>query len=91
MKGEEYGKVMVVYDDVEAAWNQYSFSKTLTPVTAGEPTERQRDQTSKLAYVSFLRAVDDLRVLMFTSNPEASREKLIANNLLSPERIQVID
>lgn len=90
VKGEEYGKVMVVYDDVEAAWNQYSFSKTLTPVTAGEPTERQRDQTSKLAYVSFSRAMDDLRVLMFTSDPEASRVELIANNLLSPEQIQVI-
>lgn len=81
---------MVVYDDVEAAWNQYSFSKTLTPMTAGEPTERQRDQTSKLAYVSFSRAMDDLRVLMFTSDPEASRAELIANKLLSPEQIQVV-
>lgn len=90
VKGEEYNKVIVVYDDVEAAWNQYSFSKTLTPATAGEPTERQRDQTSKLAYVSFSRAMEDLRVLMFTSDPEASRAELIANKLLSPEQIQVV-
>jgi len=90
VKGEEYNKVMVVYDDVEASWNAYNFSKTLTPATAGEPTERQRDQTSKLAYVSFSRAMEDLRVLMFTSDPEASRAELIANELLSPEQIQVM-
>ncbi len=53
VKGEEYPKVLVVYDDVEAAWNQYSFSKTLTPLTAGEPSERQRSVTQKLVYVSF--------------------------------------
>ena len=63
----------IVYDDVEAAWNQYSFSKVLTPLTAGEPTERQRSLTQKLAYVSFSRAMKDLRVLMFTSAPEAAR------------------
>jgi len=90
VKGEEYNKVMVVYDDVEASWNAYNFSKTLTPATAGEPTEWQRDQTSKLAYVSFSRAMEDLRVLMFTSDPEASRAELIANELLSPEQIQVM-
>jgi DNA helicase-2/ATP-dependent DNA helicase PcrA len=91
VKGEEYHKVMVVYDDVEASWNAYNFSKTLTPATAGEPTERQRDQTSKLAYVSFSRAMDDLRVLMFTTDPEGSRAELIANKLLSPEQIRVMN
>lgn len=90
VKGEEYDKVLVVYDDVEAAWNQYSFSKTLTPATAGEPTERQRAFTSKLAYVSFSRAMEDLRVLMFTSDPEQARAELIANELLSPEQIRVV-
>lgn len=72
VKGEEYEKVMVVYDDVEAAWNQYSFSKTLTPLTAGEPTDRQRSVTQKLAYVSFSRAREDLRVLLFTEDPDGA-------------------
>ncbi|WP_338509256.1 UvrD-helicase domain-containing protein [Burkholderia gladioli] len=90
VKGEEYRKVMVVYDDVEAAWNQYSFGKVLTPLTAGEPTERQRSLTQKLVYVSFSRAMEDLRVLMFINAPEAARTELINSKLLKPNQIRVV-
>lgn len=90
VKGEEYKKVMVVYDDIEAAWNQYSFNKVLTPLTAGEPTERQRSLTQKLAYVSFSRAEEDLRVLMFTTDPERARSELISSKLLRPDQISVV-
>lgn len=90
VKGEEYSKVMVVYDDVEAAWSQYSFNKTLTPLTAGEPTERQRSLTQKLSYVSFSRAREDLRVLMFTNDPEAARAELIGRKLLDSHQIRVM-
>jgi len=90
VKGEEYEKVMVVYDDIEAAWSQYSFSKTLTPLTAGEPTERQRSVTQKLAYVSFSRAKQDLRVLLFTADPEGARVELIHSKLLAPDQIRIV-
>ena len=90
VKGEEYEKVMVVYDDVEAAWSQYSFSKTLTPLTAGEPTDRQRSVTQKLAYVSFSRAKEDLRVLLFTADPEGARAELIESKLLVPDQIRIV-
>lgn len=90
VKGEEYEKVMVVYDDVEAAWNNYSFNKVLTPLTAGEPTDRQRSITQKLAYVSFSRAREDLRVLMFTANPEGARAELIDSKLLVHEQIRIV-
>lgn len=90
VKGEEYEKVMVVYDDVEAAWSNYSFNKVLTPITAGEPTERQRSLTQKLAYVSFSRAREDLRVLIFTPDPTAARSELINSGLLKPDQISVM-
>jgi DNA helicase-2/ATP-dependent DNA helicase PcrA len=90
VKGEEYPKVMVVYDDVEASWNQYNFGKTLTPVTAGEPTDGQRERGRKLTYVSFSRALEDLRVLFFTANPEAARDELIENGLLKLEQIEIV-
>jgi DNA helicase-2/ATP-dependent DNA helicase PcrA len=90
VKGEEYEKVMVIYDDVEAAWNEYSFNKVLTPLTAGEPTERQRSLTQKLAYVSFSRAKEDLRVLMFTTDPVKARLELINGKLLRPDQISVV-
>ncbi len=90
VKGEEYPKVMVVYDDVEAAWNLYNFSKTLTPGTAGEPTEGQRGRGRRLAYVSFSRALEDLRVLFFTANPAAARQELIDKKLVKPDQIEIV-
>ncbi|MCS3748289.1 DNA helicase-2/ATP-dependent DNA helicase PcrA [Xanthomonas arboricola] len=89
VKGEEYKKVMVVYDDVEASWNNYSFSKLLTPGLAGEPTEKQLDRGQKLAYVSFSRAMEDLRVILFTPNPAQARQELISRGLLRPEQVEI--
>ncbi len=91
VKGEEYEKVMVVYDDVEAAWSQYSFTKTLTPQTSGEPTDRQRSVTQKLAYVSFSRAREDLRVLLFTADPEGARAELIGSKLIASDQIHIME
>lgn len=90
VKGEEYPKVVVVYDDIEANWQNYSFCKILTPETAGEPTDGQRSRSRKLAYVSFSRALEDIRVLFFTSNPEAARQELIAKKLLEQNQIEII-
>ena len=90
VKGEQYPKVFVLYDDIEASWNNYSFGKVLTPATAGQPTERQLARTRKLAYVSFSRALEDLRVLLFTSKPEAAKDELIARGLLRREQIDRI-
>lgn len=89
VKGEEYPKVVVVYDDIEANWSNYSFCKILTPETAGEPTDGQLARSRKLAYVSFSRALEDLRVLFFTPNPEAARQELIAKKLLEPDQIEL--
>lgn len=89
VKGEEYSKVIVVYDDTEAAWNQYSFTKLLTPLTTGQPTDGQRDRGRRLAYVSFSRALHDLRVLLFTTDPHAARDELIATGLLEGSQIEL--
>jgi DNA helicase-2/ATP-dependent DNA helicase PcrA len=90
VKGEEYPNVLVVFDDVEAGWNNYSFTKLLTPHTAGEPTEGQRDRGRKLAYVCFSRAMENLRVLLFTTNPDAARQELIDRKLLNAQQVRNI-
>lgn len=90
VKGEEYSKVLVVYDDVEAAWNLYNFAKTLTPATAGRPTDGQRARGQRLAYVSFSRALEDLRVLFFTADPDAARRELIERKLVTAEQIEIV-
>jgi len=87
VKGEEYKNVVVVYDDIEAAWNLYSFTKMLVPELAGSPTEGQLDRSIRLAYVSFSRAVENLRILLFTADPEGTKNILIEKSLFREDQV----
>jgi len=91
VKGEEYPNILVVFDDVEAAWRNYSFTKLLTPNTSGQPTEGQFDRSKRLAYVCFSRAEVDLRILLFTLNPEAAKQEIIAQKLLAEENVHIVN
>lgn len=89
VKGEEYSRVLVVFDDIEAAWSNYNFGKLLTPIMAGEATEGQRERGRKLAYVCFSRAMEHLRVVLFTSDPTAASKELIDRKLLRSDQIEI--
>lgn len=89
-KGEEYPNVFVMIDDIEASWNTYSFGKTMTPATAGDPTERQAELTRKLAYVCFSRAEVNLRILFFSLDPDNAGRELIDRGLFEEEQISYI-
>lgn len=90
VKGEEYKKVLVVFDDTEASWAQYSFSRLIAPIAAGkDPTDGQRERSRKLAYVCFSRAEDDLRIILFTPNPEQAKTEIIQQRLLSEGQIVI--
>lgn len=89
VKGEEYNDVVVVFDDVEAGWNNYSFTKTLTPQTSGDATEGQLEKSTKLAYVCFSRAEVNLRIILFTPDPVAAKNELVANGLFSKEHVSI--
>jgi DNA helicase-2/ATP-dependent DNA helicase PcrA len=91
VKGEEYKDVLVVFDDVEAAWNQYSFTKLLAPGVHGDPTEGQSRRSYRLAYVSFSRAIENLKVFLFTLNPERVRNEILDNGLCTDEQIIVAE
>ncbi len=90
VKGEQYSDVLVVFDDIEAAWNNYSFSKLLTPNTSGEPTEGQLRRSEKLAYVCFSRAEENLRILLYTNKPIAAKDELLHQGLFAESDIGVI-
>jgi DNA helicase-2/ATP-dependent DNA helicase PcrA len=90
VKGEQYPNVLVVFDDVGSAWTNYNFSKTLTPKTEGEATERQKRLSTNLAYVCFSRAENDLRIVMYTTNPKAAKAELIELGLLAEEQIETM-
>lgn len=91
VKGEEYSDVVVVFDDTEAAWNTYSFSKMLTPGTSGEGTEGQLNRSKKLAYVCFSRAEVNLKVILFTPNPIGAKAELIGADLFVEDQISIQD
>jgi DNA helicase II / ATP-dependent DNA helicase PcrA len=90
VKGEQYDDVIVVFDDTEAAWHNYSFAKMLTPQAAGEPKDSQKDRSRKLAYVCFSRAVQNLRILLFTPNPDVSASELIGQRLFQETQICIL-
>lgn len=90
VKGEQYSHVLVVFDDIEAAWSNYSFSKLLTPKTSGEPTEGQLYRSEKLAYVCFSRAKENLRILLYTSNPITAKEELLQRGMFTESEIYII-
>ncbi|MEZ5357186.1 MAG: UvrD-helicase domain-containing protein [Candidatus Zixiibacteriota bacterium] len=87
VKGEEYRNVVVVYDDIEAAWNLYSFTKMLIPELVGNPTEGQLHRSTRLAYVSFSRAIENLRILLFTPDPNSTKNILIEKSLFQEYQI----
>lgn len=91
VKGEQYPNVLVVFDDVGSAWSNYSFTKTLTPKTEGkDPTERQQRLSNNLAYVCFSRAEVELRIVMYTMNPEKAKAELVERKLLSESQIEIL-
>lgn len=89
VKGEEYKRVLVLYDDIEARWSQYNFNKMLTPRTCGQPTEGQLEKSRKLAYVSFSRAEDELGIILFTPDTEAAKQELIERFGLRDEQVTI--
>lgn len=90
VKGEEYNDVVVVFDDVEAAWNQYSFTKTFTPQTSGTPTDGQLEKSQKLAYVCFSRAMVNLRILLFTPDAQAAKVELIEAGIFADSQVNIL-
>ncbi|MHC1763369.1 MAG: UvrD-helicase domain-containing protein [Verrucomicrobiia bacterium] len=91
VKGEEYDKVLVVFDDIGLAWSQYSFSGLLTPKAFGkDPTERQLRLSKNLAYVCFSRAVVDLRIVYFTPNVAAAGRELADRGLFTDSQIELV-
>ena len=90
VKGEQYPKVFVLYDDIEASWNNYSFGKALTPATAGLPTERQLAEDTETGRTSPFRGRLRISGCCFSrQSQKLPREELIARGLLRPEQIEI--
>ena len=89
-KGEEFERVLVVFDDIEANWNYFNFSRLFTPITAGSgPTEGQRKRSLNLAYVCFSRTIRDLRIILFTADTASAKKELIEKGLFGENQISI--
>ena len=91
VKGEEYDDVLVLFDDVEAGWNNYSFSKLFIPGIAGEAKQTQIDRSLRLAYVCFTRAQMALRVVLFCPSPNEAKAELVAKGWFNEDQIHIFE
>ena len=95
IKGAEFDRVLVVLDDTESTHFQFSYEKYLglkelsdsdrKHTDAGEETTV--DRTRRLFYVSCTRALKDLAVVLFTTNPEQAEVHLRQRKLFEVEAI----
>ena len=91
VKGEQYENVLAVFDDIGADWSNYSFTKTLTPISTGkEAKDTQQSRTTRLAYVCFSRAIKDLRIAMFTPNPAGAKDELVKKGLFKADQVEIV-
>jgi DNA helicase-2/ATP-dependent DNA helicase PcrA len=90
VKGDEFDKVLVVFDDTEASWHNYNFRRLLTPETEDkEPTKGQKQKSLNLVYVCFSRAKQDLRIILFTEKPFEAKQELIDNDWFKEDQITI--
>jgi DNA helicase-2/ATP-dependent DNA helicase PcrA len=95
IKGAEFDRVLVVLDDAESTHFQFSYEKYLglkelsetdrKHIAAGEETTV--DRTRRLFYVSCTRALKDLAVVLFTTDPEQAAVHLRQLDLFEVDEI----
>jgi DNA helicase II / ATP-dependent DNA helicase PcrA len=95
IKGAEFERVLVVLDDAESTHFQFSYEKylglkalsdsDLTHIRSGEETTV--DRTRRLFYVSCTRALKDLAVVLFTTDPERAAAHVRQLDLFEDEAI----
>ncbi|WP_233983451.1 UvrD-helicase domain-containing protein [Pectobacterium versatile] len=95
IKGTEFDRVLVVLDDAESNHSQFSYERYLgleepsdndqKHMDAGEETTM--DRTRRLFYVSCTRALKDLAVVLFTTDPEQAVAHIRQLDLFEDEAI----
>lgn len=98
IKGAEFNRVLVVIDDEEGRHPFFSYGKYfgVTPLSAtdaknlADGKDSVVDRTRRLFYVCCSRAVQDLAVIIFTADPQATHDALLAKGFFEAEDIHLI-
>lgn len=99
VKGAQFERVLVVLDDEEASYNQYSYGKYLgySPLSEtdeaniAEGKESVLDRMRRLFYVCCSRAAKDLAIVLFVPDVEAARAAVVKANLFSGPSLHGIE
>ena len=99
VKGAQFERVLVVIDDEEAGFRQYSYGKYLGYVPLSDKDEANLaageesvlDRTRRLFYVCCSRAMKDLAVVVFVPEVAAARNAIVAQNLFPEATIRGIE
>jgi ATP-dependent DNA helicase UvrD/PcrA len=98
VKGLEFPRVMVILSDEEAGGFLFSYEKLLgvTPASANdmknesEGKDTSLSRTRRLLYVTCSRAEESLAIVVYSSQPEIAKDRVIEAGWLSAEEIVVL-
>ncbi|WP_366300699.1 UvrD-helicase domain-containing protein [Pseudomonas atacamensis] len=98
VKGLEFPRVMVILNDEEAGGFLFSYEKLLgiTPASAtdmkneSEGKDTSLSRTRRLLYVTCSRAEESLAIVVYSSQPEAARDRVIDAGWLTAEEVVVL-
>ena len=99
VKGSEFTRVLTILDDEEGAYTLFSYDKyfNIVPLSQNdnknisEGNESVIDRTRRLFYVCCSRAVQDLAVVLFASDTNTARQKVIDSGIFPEEHIHLLD
>jgi DNA helicase-2/ATP-dependent DNA helicase PcrA len=99
IKGAEFTRVLVVLDDEESDYRQFSYGKywgiEALSATDSENIRAQMDsvldRTRRLFYVCCSRALQDLAVVLFVPNVQNAQRAVLAKGIFAPEDIHILD
>ncbi len=98
VKGLEFPRVMVIFDDKEARGFMFKYDRLFgvtKPTTTDlknqkEGKETSIDRTRRLLYVTCSRAQESLALVLYTTDPEKVRKHVTASGWLQDDEIEII-
>ncbi|EHL80058.1 MULTISPECIES: UvrD-helicase domain-containing protein [Citrobacter] len=99
VKGAQFERVLVVIDDEEARYHQYSYGKYFNYIPLSESDEERIaageesviERTRRLFYVCCSRATKDLAVVVFVPDVVRAREAIIEHNIFTETSIRGVE
>jgi len=98
VKGLEFPRVMVILNDEEAGGFLFSYDKLLGVKPASDnDIKNQREgkddslaRTRRLLYVTCSRAEESLAIVVYTTQPEVAKQRVVEAGWLTPDEVEIL-